>query len=536
MKLFILREDKLAFLILSVLFILIAVCRINFPELNHGDEFADANVLNAGENFIRLGFINCKFLPVFAPNLNSPSGAAYTHYPALSENINGFLRVIFRTDSLYFFRVVSLFCSFLNLLFWYFFIKLFTNNPLIALVSAVLYVSNPLFIFGVDSLHEACYSELLRSLIFFILIVLTISQKRKKVIFFFLWILVFLGSLITFEYIIYLCLFFTLFKIFFNDQLNNKLRWRDVLVLFFAPVAGFLLHFLQNVWYFGSYLLAFQDLSQSGFRRVFYDPGFTINFYIWWKEVVLRNISLTFLSEGIELILLVSFSCLLYLRLQDESHAKAKTVITSLLKLLLIFIVCGLSWYLFFPLHSYDHRNIIFLARHLLPAAVIAFTIFLYILFIFVPEVQAKSLWQRVLLIMIPVIVCISFVIRGVNRSQLPVTPQKISLEHAFSMFKENFLYLKEISNKNDIIGTTIWRKPYVSYYTNRECQFFRNKEELIRLPQLPRYFILIVNKNEPDIQIDQLSVYLNSRYNLIRHWSYLFWQGWNVLFFELKK
>lgn len=526
MKVFLLN-DKQAFLILSVLFIFIAICRISFPDLDHGDEYTDANVLNAGENFIRFGFIKCKFLPVFEPNLNSPSNA-YTHYPPLPDIINGLLRAVFRTESLYFFRAVSLFCSFLNLFFWYFFIKLFTNNPLIALISAVFYLSNPLFIFGIDSLHESCYSELLRSLIFFILIVLTSSLKKQKILFFFLWVLFFLESLITFEYIIYLCVFFALFRLIFSGRLNNKITWRDVLILFSAPVAGFLLHFIQNVWYFGSYASALQDLTKSAVQRIVCGETFTITFNLWWKEVVLKNISLTFLYKNKALVFYAFFSCLLYLRLKNDTHKKDKQLIISLTQLLFILIVSGVSWYVFFPMHSLDHNNVTFLARHLLPAAAITFTIFIYILYISSRKVHTS--WKRTLLMIISIIFGIFIVIKGIKISELPITLANIKAAHYFLILKENLLHLKKISQNNDIIGTTIFRYPFIRYYTSRHCQFIPNKSDLISLPQLPHYFIFLVENNIIDLKNNELYNFLNLKYKRINYRP-----GINFLFFVLK-
>jgi len=106
-------------IILSVFFIVITVLpKLSFPDLNHGDEYSDASTLVSGKNFIKFGFMRCRFLPIFEPHLEKPSDA-YTHAPPLSDIMNGLLRLIFRTDSLRFFRGVSLLFSLFNLLVWY---------------------------------------------------------------------------------------------------------------------------------------------------------------------------------------------------------------------------------------------------------------------------------------------------------------------------------------------------------------------------------------------------------------------------------
>ena len=50
-------KNKYAIVILVILFLYIATPRLIFPDLDHGDEFADANVLSAGENFVKFGLI-----------------------------------------------------------------------------------------------------------------------------------------------------------------------------------------------------------------------------------------------------------------------------------------------------------------------------------------------------------------------------------------------------------------------------------------------------------------------------------------------
>ena len=107
---------------LSILFLFIAIPRIIFPDLDHGDEYSDADALSSGENFVKFGFIKTRFLQMREPHLDKPENL-YTHYPGLPDIINGFLRKVFKTDSLYFFRGISLLFAYLGVLLWYFFIK-----------------------------------------------------------------------------------------------------------------------------------------------------------------------------------------------------------------------------------------------------------------------------------------------------------------------------------------------------------------------------------------------------------------------------
>ena len=93
-------------LALPVLALLLAGSRLSVPELDHGDEYSDANVLNAGENFVRFGFIACRFLPMFEPQAAAPSDL-YTHYPPLPDIVNG-LRIGFSLSLLLYASIVTL--------------------------------------------------------------------------------------------------------------------------------------------------------------------------------------------------------------------------------------------------------------------------------------------------------------------------------------------------------------------------------------------------------------------------------------------
>ena len=115
-------NSKIFLIVLSILFLLVAVPRISFPDLDHGDEWADADILIAANNFAKFGFIKTRFLPFFEAEIDAPKGA-YLHYPPLGTIINGLLRIVSGRDSLYLLRSFALLFSLLNLLFWYLFIK-----------------------------------------------------------------------------------------------------------------------------------------------------------------------------------------------------------------------------------------------------------------------------------------------------------------------------------------------------------------------------------------------------------------------------
>jgi len=508
-------------LILCVAYLAIAFQRFNFPDLDHGDEFTDANVLDAGNNFINFGFINSRFLPIFEPHLDRPRGA-YTHAPPLSENFNGILRVLFRVDSLCFFRSVSLVFSLLNILFWYLFIKGFSKSYIIGFFAAIFYLSNPFFIHGMDSLHESCYSEFLRSLIFFLyLIMIQSTRKRRQWVIIILSLLVVLESLATFEYIIYLSLFFILFRFICKDS-EVKISKKEIFILLAGVVISFSLHFLQNAWYFGNFQFAFNDLMSVAIKRISQsDDAPAINLIIWWRYVILRNFSLIFLFNYAALFLAGFFSYLMYRVLSPEAKGRIK----PLIRLFIIFVICGISWYMFFPSHSWAHTFVLFLTRHLLPAAALGFTIFVLILFNFVIEYKLNNAFSKVILLLIVV----SIAYTGIMQSELPVTTEKIKGASEFVKFKQCLLHLKGISQPKDRVGVNYFRFPFIRYYTNRSCQSVFDKAALETFPELPRYFIFIPYNNEVAGVLFQ---FLKTKYTLLFQCNSA---RFPAFFFELK-
>lgn len=496
------QKEKLAVVILAALFLLVIVIpRLSFPDLDHGDEYADANILDAGKNFVKFGFLKCHFLPFYEPQLDKPVGP-YTHSPLLSEIINGVLRVFFKTDSLHLFRGVALLCSFFCLLIWYVFILRVTNSPLISFLAALFYLCNPYFIFGADAVYQNAYTEFLRVLIFYVYFSLLVSPQRRKALFLLLWILVVIQTSFTVEYIIYLSLFFILFPLLLRRP-EERLSRKYIFILLLAPVFGFSLRFLQNVWYFGSVSFPFTEFKNLAIERIAYShdaPPLTL--LGWWQNVVVRNLSLVFLFDFFLLCIAGFFAYLLYQKLAHDSQEKAR----RLLKLSVIFLICGMTWYIFFPSHSWAHAFVNFLARHLVPAAAIGFTLFSYIVFAFIKENNRHTLALNTIMLLIVA----SIAVTGVTQSELPVTPAKMSRAQEFLKFKRCLLRLNEISLPKDAVGVNYYRFPFMRYYVSRSFKALFDKASLTGQAALPRYFIFIPYEDE---QAEKLLEFLRQRY-----------------------
>ena len=124
--------------------LILALVRLNFIELSHGDDWADGSVLIAGENFDKIGFIESKGLPIFYPRSESvppsvrpdkPDWTAldvfgtYTRLPALFHWINGaFQRIGWSYDNFLHFRMIALALSVMAACTFYFFVLFISNS------------------------------------------------------------------------------------------------------------------------------------------------------------------------------------------------------------------------------------------------------------------------------------------------------------------------------------------------------------------------------------------------------------------------
>jgi hypothetical protein len=483
-------NNKIIILILAVIFLAIAVPRILFPDLDHGDEWADAENLISGENFYKFGFLKTHFLPFFGiqdETLSTP----YTHYPPLANIISGIVKKVTRSDSLYPFRAVALFFSFFNLLFWYLFIKRFSQSNMFAWLCGIFYVSNPFFIFGIDALSQISYADFLRSLILFIFIVTIQTQGlRKRLLLIFLWILFLLESLMTIEYLVYLSLFIVLFKYFFKIG-KEKFSWKHIFLLFSASLTGFLLHFLKNVWYFGSVTTALRDFKNIVFQRISSstDSPFPLTLATWWQYVIAKNFSLVFLYNYFILSLALFFFYLLY----QELSPRTKKEIKHPFRLLILLAICGVNWYVLFPSHALAHTYIYFLVRHLLPVASLGFAIFFYYAFIAIRKNGRYKILRFTVCLL-----CMGIVVfTGVTQSELPVNAENIASTKDFIKFKQLLVQLRSEQVKG-IVAVNYWRTPFISYYTRRKTIPIFDAASLKELPSLPRYFIFLYRNNSP--------------------------------------
>jgi len=514
-------KDRYIIIFLSLLFLIVAIPRIIFPELDHGDEFADACTLNAGKNFEKFGFIKCRFLPFYEPQIDTPENP-YTHYPPVPEILNGIIRIISKSDSLRIYRIISLFFSLLNLIFWYLFLKNITKNSFIAFLGSIFYFANPYFIFGVDSIREQSLADFFRSLVLFSFVkIFDIPKEKQKKFWLILWFIIFLESLITLDYIIYLSLFIIIFKYLFKKEFSFTI----ILLLILAPVFGFALHFFQNAWYFKGMPLAIEDFKNIAKDRIIKSkdaPLERFDFFIWWDFVIVRYFSLIF-SFSYFILGIGVFICYLFYKSLSRN---IKSEIRILLKLLLIFCLCGISWYVVFPAHSFAHAFVPYLVRHLVPVGSLSYALFFYITWNYIKEKSKHKYFLKILWFFLIFIVLFT----SITNSDLPITKERIILSKDFLVFKNCLLNLKNNSNPKDIIGVNYYRFPFMRYYLDRNMIPIFNKSFFEEKNSFPKYFIFIT-RNDPVSK--ELYDFLTQKYKEIYSCRSIRFPS---VFFELKE
>jgi hypothetical protein len=478
------------FFLLSVVFLFLGLARLQAPELDHGDEWADAHVMDSGRNYVKLGFVNTRFLPV-----SDGQGPVYTHYPALPEIFNGALQHIW-PDRLVFFRSIALLFAFLNMLFWFLFARKVSGSALFGLLAGLFYITNPYFIYGMDSLSQLSYSDCLRSLILLIFVSVPPAGRSKRGWLAAMWGLLFIGSLITYEYIMYLALFIALLGMVLKE-FRKAITAREWFFLASASVAGFGLHLLQNAWYFGGAGAAAADLAQRALYRSIgqaSDGPANFNLFSWFNVVILRNFSLVFMFELSLLGVAGYTSLLLYKGLNSAYRQRVR----RLFKLTVLFALCGVSWYVVFSSHSYAHAYVGFLVRHLVPVASIGFAAFFYLLFNYI---EAKLTDDKVLRAVGAGLV-FSVCLAGILHSELPVTPQGLKRVEQFKVFKGCLLELKRSSSQDAVVGVNYFRFPFIRYYLSRQVRVIFDKQTFESQPHKPDYFIFFPYNNEQAQQL----------------------------------
>lgn len=305
----------------------------------------EAQNLNGALHFAKEGFIKHYFLPYYHPgHLGERYGTEnklgyYTHYPPLSTILNGLIIKVWG-DNPWKNRMISVLLSITWLLFFYLLIRKLLS-PSLAFVSLFFIGVSVGFLDYMDGLSPYTYSE------FFVyggLLCYVLGDqepKQRKILPLCAWILFFLESFNSFDYILFIPLFILGYHLLLRK--NFKQNILKIFIFLTAPLAGFILHLLQNSWLLGGIEIAIRDLSDIASARLsqpfsisklwedFYK--LTVNMLGWFK----MNYGLRW-PQLFMLILLFT-----YLTAQTKAALKS---FEQLYRTLFIFLIAPLVWWL----------------------------------------------------------------------------------------------------------------------------------------------------------------------------------------------
>lgn len=333
----------------------IAICVMSTTDtLWPADSASNVNVLMSGENFAKYGFMRLHFLPVQYVGPLSDSPWYYLHYPPLPNIING-LQQKAGVHSLFWMRIfcgtffiIGSVCMYRSL------------GRVIGPLGAVCglgFLTTTLFFFRFAiSLHQHAYNMFLLGMFFLVFLSAIHSEHSKKKSWLCCWLILFFSSLTSFEFILYFQVFAWIY-VLATGQIRR--RWRLLVLLAAAPLAGVGLHFLQNCWAVGWPAAVADNLGFT--KRDF--GGLAQRFGVMMKvpQVVLQRSSTYFYFSWPA----VSALAVVIFALRQKICPKMSRYTGALL---LAVLVSPVAWYLLMPSHTVRHTHIM---NQLLPLVVV---------------------------------------------------------------------------------------------------------------------------------------------------------------------
>jgi len=339
--------------VVGVMFI--AICVMSTTDvLWPADSASNVNVLMSGENFAKYGFMRLYFLPVQHVGPLSDSPWYYLHYPPLPNIINGLLQkagvrslVWMRIFCGTFFIIGSV-CMYRGL------------GRVIGPFGAVCglaFLATTLFFFRFAiSLHTHAYNMFFLGMFFLVFLRAIHSEQPKRGSWLGCWLILFFSSLTSFEFILYPQVF-ALIYVLATGQIRR--RWRLLVLLGTAPLAGVGLHFLQNCWAVG---LSTALADNLGFTKR--DVGGLVQ-----RLDVMRKVPKTVSERSSTYFYFswpaVSALAVVIFALRQKICPKMSRYMGALL---LAVLVSPAAWYLIMPSHTVRHPHIM---NQLLPLVVV---------------------------------------------------------------------------------------------------------------------------------------------------------------------
>ncbi len=312
---------------------------VMWPE----DQYTDMNILMSGENFAEHGLFKLRGLPVHYVGAMTDPPDYYTHYPPLANIVNGLLRMV-GINTLSGMRIsvgalgiIGLFCMYLAY-------ASAVGAPAAACGLAFIITTGFFWTFGIGLHHAFNIFFLGVFILLFTRAIHSDSPARKT--WAGCWIVLFLSSLTSFEFIIYAQVFAWVYALA-TGQLRRRLVM--LMVLASAPVAGVGAHFLQNVWALGwsagvaDAIDAFKNPARGTLPDRWTALGKLPEFLIVYP---LR----LFYWSWVAMVALAAAWTVWASRVQKNSRPTPRLV-----ALIVAVVAATPAWYLFMPGHSIAH-------------------------------------------------------------------------------------------------------------------------------------------------------------------------------------
>ncbi len=310
------------------------------------DQYSDMNTLMSGENFATYGLFHLHMLPVHYIGAMTDPPSYYTHYPPLPNVMNGLMQIV-GIRSLAVMRVLCGLLCIAGLICMYLALAPDVGSMPAACGLAFVATSGYFFTYCV-SVHQHTFNILFMGVFLLLFTRAVRGEGPTRGTWIGCWLALTLESLTSFEFILYPQVFAWVY-VLATGQLRKQ--WRLLVVLATAPLAGVLLHFLQNCWAMG-WSWSVTD-AVDAFRRPGRGPAQD-------RWVILKRVPDFVLSHSYRLFYwswpILPVLAVVWLALTGRD--RLGTVRFRRAGALLLAVMAGsVSWYLFMPIHTVKHPH-----------------------------------------------------------------------------------------------------------------------------------------------------------------------------------
>ena len=317
-----------------------------------GDSLSESLTWNGARYFFDHGFWATKFMPnyFYTGELAEKKikefkvEAIYTHFPSLPDVITGVTAVILGTTDVRFLRILPVLLSpLLILLIWKCLNLLLDRRE--AIISTIALVTANYFVAWADNIHKFQYEELVKWAILFIFL-RRFRQQPTNYDIPLLGLLYFLAAAISFDAI----LVSAVICIGFSWIYRRRIFTLETVVPGAMTVLCLMLHFGQNVLFFGSVDAAWKDITGIFFHRTIgLGPSETgpITLLTWLQHMFYWNINRVeryFLIPGWMIII---YAVILYRRWRGAADKTSA--------ILVLFAIASVIWNCFMWQHAIVH-------------------------------------------------------------------------------------------------------------------------------------------------------------------------------------